>query len=145
MMLPATLDGGDVIQTDKEIFIGQSTRSNLKAVEVLKTMSLKPVIPVPVFGGLHLKSAVTYLGYGKIILDRSKVNAAVFRKFEIIYVLPSESYSANCLIVGNYAIAPQGYPKLAAKIRECGFQLIQTPMSEFEKADGGVTCLSLII
>ncbi len=145
MLPPAMLDGGDVLQTEEEIFVGQSERTNSQAVEVLQTLTKKSVIAVPVLEGLHLKSAATYLGSDKIILDSSKVDATAFKKFEIIEVSPGESYSANCLVVGNYVIAPQGYPKLAAKIREGGFQVIQIPMSEFEKADGGVTCLSLIL
>jgi dimethylargininase len=145
MLPPATLDGGDVMQTEEEIFIGKSTRTNLEGVEFLKTFTKKSITVVPVLDGLHLKSAATYLGDGKIILDSSKVEATAFNKFQIFEVSPKESYSANCLVVGSYVIAPQGYPKLAAKIRELGFQVIQIPMSEFEKADGGVTCLSLII
>ncbi len=144
MLPPATLDGGDVLQTDEEIFIGQSARTNLEGIEVLKAFTKKTITAVPVLEGLHLKSAATYLGDGKIILDASRVDASAFKNLQIIEVSSKESYSANCLVVGDYVIAPQGYPKLAARIREFGFQVIQIPMSEFEKADGGVTCLSLI-
>lgn len=145
MLPPATLDGGDVLQTEEEIFIGKSERTNLDGVEFLKAFTKKNITVVPVLEGLHLKSAATYLGNEKVILDSSKVEPTAFSKFQIIEVSSKESYSANCLVVGDYVVAPQGYPKLAAKIRECGFQVIQTPMGEFEKADGGVTCLSLII
>ncbi len=144
MLPPATLDGGDVLQTEDEIFVGKSARTNMEGIEVLKAFTKKPVTIVPVLEGLHLKSAATYLGNEKVILDVAKVDATAFKKFGIVEVSPQESYSANCLVVGDYVIAPQGYPKLAAKIRDFGFKVIQIPMSEFEKADGGVTCLSLI-
>jgi|TARA_B110000438_G_C15712881_1_gene606124 dimethylargininase len=145
MLPPATMDGGDVLQTEDEIFVGLSTRTNFESIEVLQELTKKKVTPVPVLGGLHLKSAVTYLGKNILILDKAKVDAKAFERFEIVEVLPKESYAANSLVVGDYVITPQGYPKLAAKIRQLGFQVIQIPMSEFEKADGGPTCLSLII
>ena len=145
MLPPAIMDGGDVLQTEDEIFVGLSTRTNLESIEVLQALAEKKVTPVSVLRGLHLKSAATYLGKSLLILDRDKVDEKAFERFEIVEVPQKESYSANCLVVGDYVIAPQGYPRLAAKIRQLGFQVIQIPMSEFEKANGSPTCLSLII
>ena len=144
MLPPAMMDGGDVLQTEEEIFIGHSERTNLEGVETLKVFTQKPITIVPVLEGLHLKSAATFLGDGKVILDVCKVDTKSFKNFQIIEVPPEESYCANCLALGDYVIVPQGYPKLTGKIREHGFQVIKVPMSEFKKADGGVTCLSLI-
>ena len=141
----ATLDGGDVMQTPDAIFVGLSNRTNLQAITALAKLTSKKVIPVAVTKGLHLKSAATYLGNNLLIIDPSRVDSSNLQHFDWIEVTGSESYSANCLALGNIVLMPTGFPNVSVKIRAHGLEALELEMSEFEKADGGVTCLSLII
>lgn len=142
---PATLDGGDVLNTGDTLFVGLSTRTNREALDQLARFSGKPVVPVEVRKGLHLKTSASYLGNHLLVLDSANVDAVPFSRFDRIEVAPEESYAANCLALGNIVILPAGHPRTKEMIREKGYEVIEVPMSEFEKADGGVTCLSLII
>ena len=142
---PATLDGGDVLITDQMVFVGQSTRTNKDAIVAIEECCQKPCVPVPVYRGLHLKTSVSFLGGNLLVLDPASVETAPFEKFEWIEVDASERYAANCLTLGKFVLLPAGFPKVADKIRAHGFHIIELEMSEFEKADGSVTCLSLII
>jgi dimethylargininase len=142
---PATLDGGDVLMTDQAVYVGQSTRTNREAVKAFADCSGKPCISVPVHRGLHLKSSVSFLGNNLLVLNPKNVDASAFEKFDWITVDENESYAANCLTLGKFILMPAGYPNLADKIRAHGFHIIELEMSEFEKADGSVTCLSLIL
>jgi dimethylargininase len=142
---PATLDGGDVMMTDRAVYVGQSTRTNREAVQALEDFCGKPCVPVPVHRGLHLKSSVSFLGNNRLVINPENVDTSAFKKFEWIAVDESEAYAANCLTLGKFVLMPAGFPGVADKIRAHGFHIIELEMSEFEKADGSVTCLSLII
>jgi dimethylargininase len=142
---PATLDGGDVLNTPDTIFVGLSQRTNMQAVEGFSQLTSKKVVAVTVTKGLHLKSATTYLGNNLLILDPSRMDTANLKHFDWIEVTESESYAANCLALGNVVLMPAGFPNISKQIRAHGFKTLELKMSEFEKADGGVTCLSLIL
>ena len=142
---PLLVDGGDVLQTEDTVFMGLSRRTNQEAVDFFQSRLDRKVVPVPVSHGLHLKTAATYLGKNIIVANPSKVDTSIFSSFEIIETTPSEQHAANGLAVGNQVILPAGFPRLARVLRGRGWEIFQVCMSEFEKADGGVTCLSLII
>ncbi len=142
---PATLDGGDVMNTPDTIFVGISKRTNLAAAAALSKLTSKKIIPVAVTKGLHLKSAATFLADNFLIIDPARIDVANLRHFDCIEVAASESYSANCLVLGNAVLMPAGFPNVGEKIRARGFKTVELEMSEFEKADGSVTCLSLIL
>ena len=138
---PAFIDGGDVLNIEGTLYVGLSKRTNRSALEILARHY--PVIAVPVLEGLHLKSSASYLGRNTLVIDPTKLETAVFSGHDWIAVEKHES--ANCLSVGNRVLMPTGYPRLAGCIREKGFDVVELPIGEFEKADGGMTCLSLII
>ena len=142
---PIFVDGGDVLQTEDTVFMGLSRRTNREAVDFFRSRLDRKVVPVPVTQSLHLKSAATYLGKKIIVADELKVDTSAFSGFEIIQTGPNEQYGANSLAVGDRVILPAGFPKLSQILRDRGFEVFQVGMSEFEKADGGVTCLSVII
>ncbi len=142
---PATLDGGDVMSTPDAIFVGLSKRTNLQALQALSKLTTKHVVPVAVTQGLHLKSATTFLGNNLLVIDPTRVDTSNLKHFDWIEVSESESYAANCLALGNRVLMPAGFPSVRDKIRAHGLEIIELEMNEFEKADGGVTCLSLII
>ena len=142
---PAYIDGGDVLQTEDTVFVGLSQRTNPPALDALARFTKKNVVPVPVLKGLHLKTAASYLGERVILLDPECVDAKAFGDCELVFVDPEESYAANCLKVGNTVLVAQGFSKTKARIERRGLETREIPMSEFEKADGGLTCLSLFI
>lgn len=145
MESPATIDGGDVLDTGETLFVGLSQRTNMEAVQALRPLAGKPVVAVTVKRGLHLKSAVSFLGEDLLVIDPASVDASAFKKFQQIVVREEERYAANCLALRHTVLMPGGFPGVADPIRERGFRVLELAMSEFEKADGGVTCLSLII
>lgn len=142
---PAQIDGGDVLQTESTVFVGQSQRTNQQAAEALSKFTRKKVVTVPVHRGPHLKTFASYLGKNVLVIDPTSVEPSAFETFERIEVREEERYAANCLAVGGRVLMPEGFPDLAGRIAEHGFEVIPLAMSEFEKADGGVTCLSLIL
>lgn len=145
LQAPVFIDGGDVLQTENTIFVGQSQRTSAEAIEALQSLTSKPVIPVAVKKGLHLKTSVSTLGKNLLVINPSHVEAEPFRELEWIEVDKEETYAANCLSVGNNVILPAGFPKLEQRIQTHGFSTLPVEISEFQKADGGVTCLSLLI
>ncbi len=145
LQAPVFIDGGDVLQTEKAVFIGQSQRTSAEAIEALQPLTSKPVIPVAVKKGLHLKTSVSTLGGNLLVINPSHVETEPFRNFEWVEVDDDEAYAANCLAVGENVILPAGFPKLEQRIGQLGFKTLPVALSEFQKADGGVTCLSLLI
>lgn len=142
---PANLDGGDVLNTGETLFVGLSERTNQDGIDALSVICSKPVVPVEVLQGLHLKSAVSFLGGKLLLVDPLSVDPQHFSGFETILVREDERYAANCLAIWHKVLMPAGFPRLSNEIRRHGLQVVELEMSEFEKADGGVTCLSLII
>ena len=139
------IDGGDILDTPQAIYIGLSKRSNERAIQSLSQKIDKEIISVPVVKGLHLKSAVSYLGNNVLLIDSDRVESGALKNFQWIEVEEKNSYAANCLALGNQIIMPAGFPTVREKIHQHGFETVELEMSEFEKADGGVTCLSIIL
>ena len=145
LQLKPYLDGGDILNTPEVIYVGLTSRTDAKAAKFLSKHICKKMVCIPVIKGLHLKSAVSYLGNNILLISPERVETSVFKNFKWIEVEERDSYAANCLALGNRVIMPAGFQKVNEKIRQYGFETIELEMSEFEKADGGVTCLSLII
>jgi dimethylargininase len=93
---------------------------------------------------LHLLSGCAYLGNGTLLAVNSLEAFARSRGFRVVRVAESEPLAANVLAVGTDAIVPAGYPETAARIEQAGFRLHRISVGEFEKRDGGVTCLSIL-
>jgi dimethylargininase len=144
---PGTIEGGDVLKIEKTIYIGISSRTNMEGIRQF-TSILEPrgywIKPVEIRNTLHLKSVCTYLGNRRIILAEGYFDINVFSGFEKIIVPREEEYCANCLFVNNRVLIPKGFPKTKALIEAKGLIVSELEMSEFRKADGAVTCLSVI-
>ena len=140
-----TLDGGDVLNTDEKIFVGISERTNMEAVNALAKFTKKPVFPVEVLFGLHLKTSVTYLGNNILVLDPSSLDTHPLREFKWVEISRPNRYAANCLAIGDTVLMSKGSNEVADKIHEEGFKTLELDISEFEKADGGLTCLSIML
>ncbi len=144
---PGTLDGGDVLRAENHFFIGQSQRTDQNGAEqlgqILENYGYTWEV-VPVKEGLHLKSSASYLGNNTLILSPSLQNESAWEGYEKIVVPEEESYAANCIVIGNKILMSKGFPETKKKLTALGKTLIELEMSEFEKMDGSLTCLSLL-
>ncbi|MBI2823759.1 MAG: hypothetical protein HYX69_03595 [Planctomycetia bacterium] len=156
MTLPGTLDGGDVLRIRDHFYIGVSNRSKANGklpprtnekgvrqlVDFLRSHGFEASF-VEVDSVLHLKTGITYVGKNTVVGLDEFVNHAAFSQYKKIVVPPEEPNAANVLFVNDALIMHAGNPKTEAKLRAYGFDVRAIPMSEFEKMDGGVTCLSI--
>jgi dimethylargininase len=145
---PGTLDGGDVLRVGKRMFVGISGRSNREGIGQLRCV-LSPhgytVDAVPVTGCLHLKSAITQVAPETLLLNPTWVDSRAFSGFRLLEIDPAEPYAANALLVGDAVIYPSGFPRTAARLVRAHLRLAKVDVSELAKAEGAVTCCSLIL
>ena len=146
---PGTLDGGDVCEAGNHFFIGISERTNeagaQQLVEILTTLGYTASC-VDVRGLksiLHLKSGVAYLGENRLLVIEALANRAEFLGYDVIRVNAGEEYAANCVRVNDRILVAAGYPELEGRLKELGYEMIALKMSEFQKMEGGLSCLSL--
>lgn len=143
---PATLDGGDVMQIGHILYAGISDRTNTAGAQALRH-ALEPygyrTVDVPLAGGLHLKSDVNWLGGDTLLLTRAFANRPEFAQFSRLVVPEGEEYAANCLRINDHLLVPRGFAGVRAMVAELGLEIIELDMSEFQKIDGGLSCLSL--
>ena len=143
----ARVEGGDVLRVDRDIFVGRSARTNHRGVDALRRI-LEPrgyrVTAVDVADGLHLKTACTALDGATLLANQAWLDMAPFQRFNVIDVHPDEPTAANVLRIGDAILMHEGHTRTIERVRE-RFPRAQTvDISEFAKADGGLTCLSLI-
>lgn len=144
---PATLDGGDVLRIGRTLYVGQSARSNPQGIEQLRAMLAAhgyAVEGVPLRDCLHLKSAVTALSDDSVLLQPAWVDRERFAGFRIIEVDPAEAHAANVLRIGDSLIMPASFPRTRQRLLDAGFQVTAVDVSELQKAEGAVTCCSLV-
>ncbi len=144
---PGTVDGGDVLTVGKQIFVGLTSRSNQNAIDQMQAF-LAPygyqVRGVRVSGCLHLKSAVTQVDERTLLINPAWVEKSSFPGMDFIEIDPSEPYAANILRVGEDLIYQPAYPKTLARLEAAGFHPVLVDASELAKAEGALTCCSLI-
>jgi len=145
---PATVDGGDVLVAGKQIFVGMSTRSNREVViqlnALLEDFGYK-VWGVELRDCLHLKTAVTRVNDQTLLINKAWVDASNFPGYDLIEIDASEPFAANCLPVRGKIIYPTTFPKTRNLLENKGFRIVPVDLSELAKAEGAVTCCSLII
>jgi dimethylargininase len=143
---PATLEGGDVIRAGKTLYAGASQRTNAEGIAQL-TAILAPfgydVRPVEIRGCLHLKSGACYVGRGTMLVNRDWIDAAAFRDYTLIDV--AEPWAADVLELGGVVLMPAGFPETCARLETAGFTVRTVDVSELQKAEAGVTCMSILI
>lgn len=151
---PATLDGGDVLVTGRNVYVGASSRTNREGYEQLGDL-LTPhgytVRRVEVRGCLHLKTAVTGVADGLLLVNPDWLDRDVFRgptgptAPEVLEVDPEEPFGANALRIGDVVLCASACPRTAARLAAAGLQVRTVDLSELAKAEGGLTCCSLIV
>lgn len=145
---PGSLDGGDVLVLDKQVFVGLSNRTNYSAIQQMKSI-LAPygysVEGVELKDCLHLKSAVTQIAKNTLLINPDWVDRNKFSGWEQIEVDGKEPFGANALRVGEVVIYPSSFPVSQQRMQQAGIRVIPVDVSELAKAEGGVTCCSLLI
>lgn len=146
---PGTLDGGDICEAENHFYIGLSHRTNQEGARQL-TVHLgasgytSSIIDIRAMSSiLHFKSGVSYIGENVLVVIEEMATDARFSKFDLISVGAEESYAANCVRVNDRVLIADGYPGLQRQLVARGFKPLALDMSEFQKMDGGLSCLSL--
>ena len=164
---PGTLDGGDVCEAGPHFFIGLSARTNeagaRQLAEILMTYGYtssfvdirtlardaraaqaQDVLALTAATSLlHLKSGVAYLGNKTLVITDTLANRVEFHGYELIRVEPGEEYAANCIEVNGRVLIAAGHARFEKKLHELGYETMALEMSEFQKMDGGLSCLSI--
>lgn len=145
---PGTLDGGDVLCLDRVLYVGASARSSAEGIAQLGRL-LAPfdyrVVAAPLRDCLHLKSAVTQVADGQLLVNPDWVDAACFTGWTMVAVDAAEPHAANTLRLGDAVIHAASAPRTTAKLRALSIDVRSVDMSEMEKAEGAVTCCSVIL
>ncbi len=146
---PGRLEGGDICEAGQHFFIGISRRTNPEGARQLAgflaedgyTSSFVDIRQVSSL--LHLKSGIAYLGDNHLVLIDDLVDRPEFAGYNVLRVDPAENYAANCVRINDFVILPAGFPKMLKSLKDLGYQPLALEMSEYQKMDGGLSCLSL--
>lgn len=156
---PGTLDGGDVCEAGPHFFIGISERTNedgaRELAEILTTYGYtSSFVDIRTHARdarataratslLHLKSGVAYLRDKTLVITDTLAYREEFHEYDLLRVEPGEEYAANCIEVNGRVLIAAGHPRFAKKLCELGYETMELEMSEFQKMDGGLSCLSI--
>jgi len=146
---PGTVDGGDIDEAGEHFFIGVSRRTNEEGARQLArllaadgyTSSLYDIRGVDEI--LHLKSGIAWLGDRTLVVIAALASHPAFEGWDLIHVPKGEEYAANCILVNGAVFVAEGFPRLERALRGRGYRLVVLAQSEFQKMDGGLSCLSL--
>jgi dimethylargininase len=146
---PGTLDGGDVCEAVEHYFIGLSMRTNESGAEQFAQFVTAHGYTssfVDIRGSdslLHLKSGLAYLGDNRVVVTEALTGLKKFADYELVLVPPGAEYAANCVRVNDYVLVAAGYDDFEQQLTRLGYRTQALDMSEFQKMDGGLSCLSL--
>jgi len=144
---PATIEGGDVLCVGRKLLVGVSSRTNRAGVNALEAV-VRPygyeIVLVPVRHCLHLKTACTALPDQSLLVNPAWFDVRDLRGFELVPVPEAEPWAANVALVGNRVCVAADHVESGGVIRKRGFEVHAIDLSEFAKAEGGVTCLSIL-
>lgn len=143
---PGTVDGGDVLMMGNHFFIGISERTNHQGADQMGKILEKhgkTFTPIPVAAGLHFKSSVNCVDPNTLLITRDFANHEAFYGYDQITVDNEESYAANTLWINDHLLMPEGFPGTKTKLKRLGLPIFELDVSEMQKMDGGLTCLSI--
>jgi dimethylargininase len=145
--LPATIDGGDVVRAGRTLYIGRSPRTNDAGIAALRSI-VSPfgytVTAVSVTGCLHLKTACSALPDGQFLVNADWIDVSALPAGALVPVPRDEPWAGDVLVIGDRIIVSDAFPRTAALLGAASTEVIPVSVSEFAKAEGGVTCLSLV-
>jgi dimethylargininase len=146
---PGSVDGGDVCEAGEHFFIGISNRTNEEGAQQLAeilwsydyTSAFVDVRNIKSI--LHLKSGLSAIGPKQLAVIDELLGLSEFNGYDLLQVDKSEEYAANCIEINEAVLVAAGYPLFSRQLKERGQRIIELEMSEFQKMDGGLSCLSL--
>jgi len=144
---PATIDGGDVLQIGKDVFVGLSKRTNADGLDALGHILAQfgyAVRPVAVRGALHLKTAITAPADQFVLANPDWVDLEPFIARRVIAVHPDEPFAANTLRIGEDLFMQSSHARTADRLRAVGLTVTALDISEFAKLEAGLTCMSVV-
>ena len=141
---PATVEGGDVVHFEDRLLSGVSQRTNLEGVRQMSEWLEVEVNTLEDPRMMHLKSHVTYLGSNIVIATEEYADHSSLKGREVIVVPRGEEYAADTLAIDDTVLMASGRPKSHDVVRQAGFKVLPLDVSEMEKCDGALTCLSLL-
>jgi dimethylargininase len=145
---PATIEGGDVLRVGRTLLVGLSSRTNAAGAAALRAVAGRfgyEVRPVGVRGCLHLKSACGALPDGRLLVNPDWLDVAALGGFELLRVPDGEPDAANAALVGDHVCLAAAHPRTADLVGRLGVTVRLIDLSEFAKAEGWATCLSLLL
>lgn len=146
------VDGGDVLRIERTLYVGLSTRTDATGIDALREIGAGigfDVVQADLKDCLHLKTGATFAGPDRdgapvLLYSPASVDPSQFAGVEAMAVDSREPAAANCLRAGDLLILPAGNPRTAERLRGRGFEVVEVDVSELQKAEAGVTCMSLI-
>ncbi len=144
---PATLDGGDVLRLGRTLYVGRTTRTTAEGIAALRALVTTfgyEVREVQVAGALHLKTAVTQVSPDWILVNPDWVDATHFDGYDALTIDPGEPFAANAVMANGALIHSTAFPRTQAMLRAHGLRVVGVDATELAKAEGGVTCCSLL-
>ncbi|HEY8258312.1 MAG TPA: arginine deiminase family protein [Gemmatimonadales bacterium] len=146
---PGTVDGGDVCEAGTHFFIGRSERTNAEGAGQLAgwlaargfESSVIDIREMP--GLLHLKTGLSWLGGRQLLADREVIGDSAFTRWDMVQVPDGEAYAANCVRVNDAVLVARGFRATTRLIGRLGYEVVEVGMSEYQKMDGGLSCLSV--
>ena len=146
---PGTVDGGDVCEAADHFFIGLSRRTNeagaAQLARILESFGYSAsLIDIRGLSNiLHLKSGMAWLGGNRLVVIEALRRLKEFSGYELVHVNSAQEYAANCLFINDRMLVPAGFPGVQGQLEHLNYPTIALEMSEFQKMDGGLSCLSL--
>lgn len=147
---PGTLEGGDICRDGKHYFIGLSKRTNDEGARQMEAFLTRQgytcaFCNIRPFNILHLSTGMSCLSGHTVICVPEFKDFPAYQGYRVLVTPENEKYAANCVEVNGYVIMAEGFPETQKMLTEAGYEIITVPMSEIEKQDGGLSCLSLRI
>ena len=143
---PGTVEAGDIMMVGSHFYIGISERTNSEGakqmISILQKYGMSASV-VSLAKVLHLKTGLAYLENNNLLACGEFLGKEEFQKFNIIEIDEEESYAANCIWINGTVLVPAGFPRSKNAIENAGYKIIEVDVSEFQKLDGGLSCLSL--
>lgn len=144
---PGTIEGGDILVTEREILVGRSARTDAAGIEELAGIVARwgyalREIAVPA-GVLHFKTDCSLLDAATILATPRLAASGCFAGYRVIHTAEGEEAAANAIRVNDLVLMAAGFPRTAEALVKAGYSLRQIPNTECAKLDGGMSCLSL--
>jgi len=143
---PGNIEAGDIMMVRDHYYIGLSERTNQNGAEqmiaILESYGMQGSV-VELTEVLHLKTGLGYLENNNLLACGEFLSKPEFQQYKLLKVSPEEAYAANSVWINGTVLTPKGFPKTRSLIESAGYKIREVNVSEFQKLDGGLSCLSL--